>query len=122
MNEDLSDKLTSLEEDILLAMRLGGELAPESAAEVESAEQAWDAVSENELPESLKNPMALAAKIVDGDINNVIDIAPSFVEREVEQELARAARFGSNIPEVIERRMKQDKRHAREEFQKSSSE
>jgi len=121
MNKDFSDKLTPLEEDILLAMRLGGELAPESAAEVESAEQAWDTVSENDLPESLKNPVVLAAKIVDGAANNVIDIAPSFVEQEVEQELARAARFGSNIPELIERRMKQDKQRAREEFQKSSS-
>ena|SRR5438309_3683953 len=120
MNKDQSDDLTRLEEEILLALRLAGELAPESAAEVQSAEESWDAVSQDDLPESLKNSVLLAAKIVNGASNNIIDIAPSCGEQYVEQELARAARFGTQISETIEDRMKRDRQRAREEFSKSS--
>ncbi len=121
MNDELPDNLTPLEEELLLSMRLAGELAPESAAEVEAAEASWDAIDEKDLPESLRNPIALAAKIVECDeASNIIDIAPNVMEQEVEQGLARAARFGSSIPESIELKMKQDRRRAREKFKKTT--
>ena len=116
MNDEPIDELTPLEKETLRAMRVRGELAPESAAEVESAEANWDAVSEDDLPESLKNVVALAAKIVEEDDRKIIDIAPSVFEQQVEAELARAARFGRSISELLEQRMKQDKRCAREKF------
>jgi hypothetical protein len=118
MNDRRTDQLTRLEEETLLAMRLGGELAPECAAEVDSAEGNWDPVSEEDLPESLRNPVALAAKIVESEDRKIIDIAPSVFEQQVEAELARAARFGRSISKSVEQRMKEDKEHAREEFEK----
>jgi hypothetical protein len=120
MNDEPIDELTALEKETVLAMRLRGELAPESAAEVESAEANWDAVSEDDLPESLRNVVALAAKIVEEDDRKIIDIAPSVFELRVETELARAARFGRSISELVEQKMKEDKRRAREEFKEHS--
>lgn len=119
-NDDLPNaELTAFEMQILRAMRICGDLAPEAADEVSSAEAVWDEVSEQELPDSLRDAVSLAAEIADGKFSEISACEPSSTQVELERGLARAARFGNNISADVEAAMRRDKRHARKGIDKS---
>jgi len=110
---DHPEPLSRSEKELLRSLRLLGELAPEAADEVQSAENAWDDVTEEELPDSLRDPITLAASIA-GQTQTVVQA--SFEDAEpttfVELEMARVARLGNTISDEIERRMEQDRAQA----------
>jgi DNA-directed RNA polymerase specialized sigma24 family protein len=109
------ESLSRVEEELLRTLRLAGELAPEGADEVEAAEKAWDEVTEDELPESLQDAVALSASIV-SEASTVVETSFALpdAETQAETELARVARLGNEIPEDVERRMENDRSRARE--------
>ena len=115
---DDPEPLSPAEKELLRSLRLLGELAPEAANEVNSAEEVWDDLTEEELPESLRDAIALAGSIA-SEASKVVEmpIEDSNADAHLEVELARVARQGTKISEEVERRMAQDRAHAKEQSQ-----
>jgi hypothetical protein len=107
--------LTRSEKELLRSLRLLGELAPETAAEVRSAEGVWDDVTEDELPDSLRDAVTLAGSIT-SETSTILEMSFEGSEpaADAELQMARVARLGNDIPEEIERRMEQDRANARQ--------
>ena len=108
------------ERDVHEALKSLGWVVPESEHDVRQAEEDL-AESRIGLPESLTDAAAVFERKAARGFANVSPLC-SPLDRQSEQDLARAARQGGPIPPEMEERMRRDRKAAEDAFEQEEPE
>lgn len=101
-------------EELRRVLIIKGELIPETEDEVRLFEESVD-IDHVTLPDGLSDPFAVLARDDADQEAKLIPFPKVSPNKDVGEQLARAARDGKPIPPEVEERMRQDREAAEEE-------